>query len=137
VLDLYEHAYQLDFGADVAAYVDQVMKNLHWERIGARYRHAMGEVTEEDELFLPFGSPPQKEALISAEELKAVLENDGDRRPLLLDLCLPRDLRRRSNMLAGAAMHAPAALPRWIEELPQDRPIVVYCVAGFRSVARP
>jgi Fe-Mn family superoxide dismutase len=136
VLDLYEHAYQLDFGADVAAYVDQVMKNLHWERIGARYRHAMGEVTEEDELFLPFGSPPQKEALISAEELKAVLENDGDRRPLLLDLCLPRDLRRRSNMLAGAAMHAPAALPRWIEELPQDRPIVVYCICGFQVSGR-
>jgi Fe-Mn family superoxide dismutase len=29
-------------------------------------------------------------------------------------------------------MHAPAALPRWIEELPRDRPIVVYCICGFQ-----
>jgi superoxide dismutase, Fe-Mn family len=35
-------------------------------------------------------------------------------------------------MLAGASMHAPAALPRWIEELPRDRPVVVYCICGFQ-----
>src|SRR5262249_61653748 len=29
-------------------------------------------------------------------------------------------------------MHAPAALPRWIEELPRDRPIAVYCICGFQ-----
>src|SRR5215471_8580376 len=34
-LDMYEHAYHLDFGAKAAAYVDQVMANLNWERIGA------------------------------------------------------------------------------------------------------
>jgi len=35
-------------------------------------------------------------------------------------------------MLAGAIMHAPAALPQWIEELPRDRPIAVYCICGFQ-----
>src|SRR5262249_55953159 len=34
-LDMYEHAYHLDFGAKAAAYVDQAMANLNWERIGA------------------------------------------------------------------------------------------------------
>jgi Fe-Mn family superoxide dismutase len=34
-LDMYEHAYHLDFGANAAAYVDQVMANLNWQRIGA------------------------------------------------------------------------------------------------------
>jgi superoxide dismutase, Fe-Mn family len=29
-------------------------------------------------------------------------------------------------------MHAPAAPPRWIEELPRDRPIAVYCICGFQ-----
>jgi Fe-Mn family superoxide dismutase len=62
----------------------------------------------------------------------AALEGDSDRRPVLLDLCLPRDLPRRTDMLAGASMHAPAASARWIEELPQDRPIVVYCICGFQ-----
>jgi superoxide dismutase, Fe-Mn family len=130
-LDMYEHAYHLDFGAKAAAYVDQLMANLNWERIGARYRLAIGEGGE-DELFLPFGAPAQEEARISAEELKAGLENDDDRRPVLLDLCLPRDLPRRTDMLAGASMHAPAALPRWVEELPRGRPIVVYCICGFQ-----
>jgi superoxide dismutase, Fe-Mn family len=130
-LDMYEHAYHLDFGAKAAAYVDQLMANLNWERIGARYRLAIGEGGE-DELFLPFGAPAQEEARISAEELKAGLENNDDRRPVLLDLCLPRDLPRRTDMLAGASMHAPAALPRWVEELPRGRPIVVYCICGFQ-----
>ena len=39
-IDMYEHAYHLDFGARAVAYVDAVMGNLHWERIAARYRRA-------------------------------------------------------------------------------------------------
>jgi superoxide dismutase, Fe-Mn family len=131
-LDMYEHSYHLDFGAKAAVYVDQVMANLNWERIGARYRMAIGEEVGADKLFLPFGAPTQEEARISAEELKTALENGDDRRPVLLDLCLPRDLPRRTDMLPGASMHAPAALPRWVEALSRDRPIVVYCICGFQ-----
>jgi len=130
-LDMYEHAYHLDFGAKAAAYVDQIMANLNWERIGARYRLAIGEEVG-DELFLPYGAPPQDEARISAEELKAALDDTEERRPILLDLCQPRDLPRRTDMLAGATMHAPAALAQWVEELPRDRPIAVYCICGFQ-----
>ena len=108
------------------------MANLNWERIGARYRRAVGERTREDELFLPYGAPAQQEARISAEELKAALEESEDHRPVLLDLCQPRDLPRRTDMLAWATMHAPAALPLWIEDLPRDRPIAVYCICGFQ-----
>ena len=131
-LDMYEHAYHLDFGAKAAAYVDRVMTNLNWERIGARYRLAIGDRTGDDGLYLPFGAPFEEEARISAEELKAALESDAERRPILLDLCLPRDLPRRRDMLAGASMHAPAALPVWVEGLPRDRPIAVYCICGFQ-----
>jgi superoxide dismutase, Fe-Mn family len=131
-LDMYEHAYHLDFGAKAAAYVDQAMANLHWERIGARYRLAIGETEGEDELFLPYGSPAQDEARISVEELKTALEREDDRRPVLLDVCVAKDLPRRTDMLAGATMHAPEALPRWAEGLPRERPIVVYCIAGFQ-----
>ena len=131
-LDIYEHAYHLEFGAKAAAYVDQVMANLNWARIGARYRLAIGEAVGEDKLFLPFGAPAQEEARISAEELKAAMEAGDNHSPILLVLCLPRDLSRRRDMLAGATTHAPAALPRWIEELPRDRPIVVYCICGFQ-----
>jgi Fe-Mn family superoxide dismutase len=131
-LDMYEHAYHLDFGAKATAYVDQAMANLNWERIGARYRLAIGGGADEDKFFLPYGAPAQEEARISAEELKATLEGDNARRPVLLDLCLPKDLPRRIDMLAGASMHAPSALERWIDELPRDRPIAVYCICGFQ-----
>jgi Fe-Mn family superoxide dismutase len=131
-LDMYEHAYHLDFGAKAAAYVDQAMANLNWERVAARYRVAIGDGAGEDRLFLPFGAPAQEEARISPEELKAALDDHDDSRPVLLDLCLPVDLPRRTDMLAGASFHAPAALPRWVEELPRDRPIVVYCICGFQ-----
>jgi Fe-Mn family superoxide dismutase len=134
-LDMYEHAYHLDFGAKAAAYVDKIMENLNWERIGARYRMAINEETGEatdDALFRPYGAPAEAAAQIPAEELKAALEQAGDRRPVLLDLCLPKDLPRRTDMLAGAAMHAPAALERWIGTLPRDRPIAVYCICGFQ-----
>jgi Fe-Mn family superoxide dismutase len=130
-LDMYEHAYHLDFGASAAAYVDQIMANLNWERIGARYHLAIADGASEDGMFLPYGAPTEAEARISAEELKAALDREEDRRPMLLDLCLPRDLPRRRDMLAGATMHSPTA-PRWIEDLPRGRPIVAYCICGFQ-----
>ena len=131
-IDMYEHAYHIDFGAKAAAYVDQVMANVNWQRIGARYRRAIGERLEDDRLFLPYGSPAEEGARISAEELKAALGGDAASRPMLLDVCLPKDLPRRSDMLAGAVMRAPAALPRWVDELPRERPVVVYCICGFQ-----
>ncbi len=130
-IDMCEHAYHIDFGAKAAAYVDQVMANLNWERIGARYRMAIGDAADE-KLFLPYGSPAQEEARISTEELKAALEGDDADRPVLLDLCLPKDLPRRTDMLAGAKMHAPGELSGWVSELPKGRPIAVYCICGFQ-----
>src|SRR5690349_17052293 len=39
-LDMYEHAYHLDFGAKAAAYVDTTMRNIDWVRVGMRYARA-------------------------------------------------------------------------------------------------
>src|SRR4051812_50011810 len=46
-LDMYEHAYHMDFGAKAAAYVDRFMANLNWARIGARYLRAVGTPGDE------------------------------------------------------------------------------------------
>jgi len=39
-LDMYEHAYQMDYGAKAAAYVDAVMKVLSWGRANEAFRKA-------------------------------------------------------------------------------------------------
>lgn len=108
------------------------MANLHWERVAERYRLAIGEEEGEGYPFHPDGAPAQSEARVAAEELKAALAGASDQRPVLLDVCLPVDLARRVDMLPGATLHAPEALPRWAAELPRDRPVAVYCVYGFQ-----
>jgi superoxide dismutase, Fe-Mn family len=128
-LDMYEHAYHLDFGARAAAYVDAVMGNLHWERIAARYRRARHGEVEDVALFTPFGAPPDPGQVVSAEELRGILERDP---PVILDVCISDDLSRRTDMLPGAAFHNPDAIEHWAQTLPQNKPIMVYCFFGFQ-----
>jgi Fe-Mn family superoxide dismutase len=41
VLDMYEHSYAIDYGADHAAYIDAFFKNLAWDAVEARYDRAL------------------------------------------------------------------------------------------------
>ena len=36
VLDMYEHAYHMDYGAAAAKYVDAFFQNLHWDEVSRR-----------------------------------------------------------------------------------------------------
>ena len=38
VLDMYEHAYQMDFGAAAARYIDAFFANINWDEVGRRYQ---------------------------------------------------------------------------------------------------
>jgi len=40
VLDMYEHAYALDYGAAAAQYADAFFANVHWEEVNRRYERA-------------------------------------------------------------------------------------------------
>src|SRR5947207_15722496 len=39
-LDMYEHAYHLDFGANATAYIDAFMRNIDWSAAQTRYEDA-------------------------------------------------------------------------------------------------
>jgi superoxide dismutase, Fe-Mn family len=130
-IDMYEHAYHLDFGARAAAYVDAVMANLDWPRIDARYRAAVGE-ERDPSVFLPAGAPAETEARIAGEELLQKLAADDPAKPYLLDVCLTVDLPKRIDMLPGAVFRAPDTIAQWADDLPRDRPIVVCCIYGFQ-----
>jgi Fe-Mn family superoxide dismutase len=41
VMDMYEHSYQIDYGAKAQAYVDAFFKNIHWETAALRLDNAM------------------------------------------------------------------------------------------------
>lgn len=41
VLDMYEHAYAIDYGADHAAYIDAFFKNVAWDAVESRYDRAL------------------------------------------------------------------------------------------------
>src|SRR5262245_22205001 len=69
-LDMYEHAYHLDFGAKAGAYVDAFMKNIHWERVDARYAKSTRYAPVET----PSGTKPE----LSAEELRRMIERGDD-----------------------------------------------------------
>ena len=134
-IDMYEHAYHLDFGAKAAAYVDQVMANLNWERIGARYRLAIGEESAEDELFLPYGSPAQEEARISAEELRAALEGEEDRAGTSGRLSAqgPATAHRYAGRRHHARSRRAAALDRGAAARPADRGLLHLRISGQRQ----
>ena len=40
VMDMYEHAYQMDYGAAAAKYIDAFFQNINWERVNARLNAA-------------------------------------------------------------------------------------------------
>jgi superoxide dismutase, Fe-Mn family len=41
VLDMYEHAYQMDYGAAAGKYIDAAMQNINWEEVDRRYARAI------------------------------------------------------------------------------------------------
>ncbi len=120
-LDMYEHAYHLDFGSDAGTYVDTYMQNLHWDRPAARLARASG-------LAAPAAAPA--DTTLAPEALQKMLA--GDEKPLLLDICLAEDRAQRHDKLPGARILAPEKISEWIDSLPHDRAIVAYCVYGFQ-----
>src|SRR5215204_1081386 len=40
-LDMYEHAYHIDFGANAKAYIHSFMRNIDWKAVLARYQDAI------------------------------------------------------------------------------------------------
>ncbi len=124
-LDMYEHAYHLDFGAKAGAYVDAFMKNIHWERVGARH----GRVVAQQGGWARPASADSAHA-VAPEDLQARLDRGEDL--VVLDVCLAEDLAKRSDMVPGAQIRAPETIADWVDDLPKNKPVVVYCVYGFQ-----
>jgi Fe-Mn family superoxide dismutase len=107
VLDMYEHAYHIDFGAAAGAYVDAFMANLDWARTYERYQLAVHGASE------PFGA--------AQEEVAGAV---------LLDVRRAPTFDQADALIPHAQWSDPAAVADWARTLPADKEVVVYCVYG-------
>ena len=124
VLDMYEHAYHLDFGANATAYIDAFMRNVNWaaviERINAvRAGRALPNEDPSD-VSLPSVSVEELAAQIARGETVQVL----DARPR-------HYISRNVDLMEGAVWRDPDQVESWVADLSPDRPVAVYCAYGF------
>ena len=106
-LDMYEHAYHLDYGAAAGAYVDAFMTNIDWAQVYERYQAAVHGASE------PFAAA-----------------QDDLRDAQVLDVRRAGMFQKAEAILPGAEWRDPATVRAWADDLPEDREIVVYCVYG-------
>lgn len=106
-LDMYEHAYHMDYGAAAGAYVDAFMGNIDWAAVYGRYQRAVHATSE------AFGA--------DQDEI-------GDAQ--VFDVRRAGVFEQARTMIPGARWCDPSAVATWSAELPTDRDVVVYCVYG-------
>ena len=118
-LDMYEHAYHLDYGARAGAYVEAFLRNVDWAKVGARYAAMNGTAH----------AAPDPARNIAPEDLRERIVRDaGD--------MLVVDVRRRpvfmaaADMIKGAIWRDPERLDAWADLLPKNRDVIIYCVYG-------
>lgn len=106
-LDMYEHAYHLDYGAAAGAYVDACMAAIDWAALYARYQGAVRAASE------PYGA--------DAAELVGTT---------LIDVRRAGVFEQAGTMLPEARWRDPGAVAQWAGEWPGDQAVTVYCVHG-------
>ncbi len=123
-LDMYEHAYHLDFGANATAYIDAFMRNIDWAAVTERLTAVRSDRS------LPSEDPADKSLpSLSVEELSARLAT-GEL-VQVLDARPRHHISRTIDLMQGAVWRDPDRVEEWIGELSTDRPVAVYCAYGF------
>ena len=124
-LDMYEHAYHLEFGANATAYIAAFMRNIHWEAAEARYTDALN-VSPPRRLEQPeFGDVPS----VTPEDVQEML-NSGQR-VQIIDTRPRHYSTRAQDIVEGAVWRDPERIEDWIDTLSKDEPVVTFCVYGF------
>jgi len=124
-LDMYEHAYHIDFGANAKAYVDTFLRNVDWPALELRYEDAR-KVSGPRPLEQPEFGDAQG---IGVEEVRDMIASG---KPVQVIDVRPRAAVSRTQDIAeGIRWRDPEQLQQWIGELSKSEPVVVYCAYGF------
>jgi Fe-Mn family superoxide dismutase len=129
-LDMYEHAYHIDFGANAKAYVDAFVRNIDWQAVEERYEDASKVEPPRPLVQKEFGDLPG----VGVEEVRAML--DAGKPVQLIDARPKHYVSRTQDIIEGATWHDPERLQEWMGELSKTDPVVVFCVYGFHVGCR-
>ena len=129
-MDMYEHAYHMDFGANVGAYVDAFLRNIDWKGVAARYEDAAKVEPLRPLEQKEFGDLPG----IGVEEVRRLL---AEGKPLqFIDARPQHYVSRTQDIIEGATWRDPEKVGEWMGELSKAEPVVVFCVYGFHVGCR-
>jgi superoxide dismutase, Fe-Mn family len=124
-LDMYEHAYHLDFGANATAYIAAFMRNIDWDAVQARYRNATKVEPPPKLVQKKWPDLPS----MTVEEVRTMIETG---QPIQIIDTRPRQYSTRAqDIMAGATWRDPERVDEWIGELSKTEPVVTFCVYGF------
>ena len=125
VLDMYEHAYQPEFGANATAYIDTFFRNINWEGVLKRIESARNDQPPPNEDPSVTTDIPS----LSVEELAAQIASGSGVQ--IVDARQRNHMSRHVDLMAGATWRDPDCVEEWIAELTPDKPVAVYCAWGF------
>ncbi|MGZ5145789.1 MAG: Fe-Mn family superoxide dismutase, partial [Burkholderiales bacterium] len=124
-IDMYEHAYHIDFGANAKAYIDAFMRNVDWNAVEGRYEDAKRVAPPRPLVQPEFGDLPG----VGVEEVKAMLDSG---QPVQVIDARPRHyLSRQGDIMVGATWRDPDRVQEWAGELCKSEPVVTFCAYGF------
>jgi superoxide dismutase, Fe-Mn family len=124
-MDMYEHAYHIDFGANAKAYVDTFIRNIDWKSVENRYEDALNVAPPRPLVQPEFGDTPS----VNVEEVKAML--DAGTAVQFIDARPRHYVSRTQDTVEGAVWRDPERIDEWIGELSKTDPVVTFCVYGF------
>jgi superoxide dismutase, Fe-Mn family len=125
VLDMYEHAYQMDFGVNATAYIDTFFRSINWEGVLKRIESARNDQPPPNEDPSSTTDMPS----LSVEELAAQIANGSGVQ--IVDARPREHMSRHVDLMAGATWRDPDRVAEWIAQLTPDKPVAVYCSYGF------
>jgi superoxide dismutase, Fe-Mn family len=118
-LDMYEHAYHMDFGASAGEWVETFMRNIAWTRVAEKFELA---------------------AAASAAAIEVAPRDLASKSATLafIDVRRAPIVATATTRIPGGVWRNPEMVDTWVQELKPNQPVAVYCVHGHaisRSVA--
>ena len=124
-IDMYEHAYHIDFGANARAYIEAFRRNIDWPRVAERFDDAQRAPAPR-----PVSQPEYDDLpAVAVEEVRSQLAKGESVQ--LIDARPSFYAMRSTDIAQGAVWKDPEKVKEWAAELKRDEPVVVYCAYGF------